>query len=257
MLEKIQSIKCTPYKGAYVQKPELKNNGFIGYGALLNADIKDTFVHSKRRNPIETSFDEMLVWNFPTAFLNKYANNELFKFALSKNPRITEILSEKNVYPRINIQNVTGKNKNHFITTYLIAKQLGAKLPKEEQTILLQAALLHDVGKAFIPSQILDKPGKLTPEEKDIVDTHAEIGKEILKITNLDPRVIKAIDLHHTSYKDPKKSNNEVAQILSVADVYSALKEERAYKTALPDSKVKEIMESDSGLNHTITSKIF
>ena len=61
----------------------------------------------------------------------------------------------------------------------LIAASLG--LPEEEQTLILQASPMHDMGKIGIPDQILLKPGRLTPEEFAIMQTHAEIGFELLK----------------------------------------------------------------------------
>ncbi len=166
------------------------------------------------------------------------------------------MLAEKGLTPEIHMENISGKARGHFMTTYAKAKEVGKNLPVDEYSALLQAALLHDLGKAFIPPEILNKPGKLTPEEREIVDLHAKLGAEVLKTTDVSPKVTESVRLHHSPYTDPNKQNNMPAQILSAADVYSALKEERPYKKPFSDEQVKDIMQSDKKLNPDIVDKI-
>ena len=56
-----------------------------------------------------------------------------------------------------------------------------------------KAALLHDLGKAYIPEQIINKAGKLTPEERQIVDEHARIGYEILKALGFKGKILELV----------------------------------------------------------------
>ena len=119
------------------------------------------------------------------------------------------------------------------------------------------ACCVHDIGKAFIPREILDKPAALTPEEREIVDLHAEIGAEVLKAMNLNPRVVEAVKIHHIDSSNPIKQNNKMAQILSVADVYSALKDKRPYKKAFTNEQVRNIMQNDLRLNQDVVSTLF
>src|SRR5699024_336450 len=125
-------------------------------------------------------------------FLSKYINENAIKQAAKTNPKIQELLASKGLAVNVDMKNVTGEIEKHFIETYLKAKELGHDLPLNEYGSMLQAALLHDIGKAFIPREILDKPAALTPEEREIVDLHAEIGAEVLKAMNLNPRVVEA-----------------------------------------------------------------
>ncbi len=222
-------------------------------------DVKqDSFTPTKEKcqNPIYIKFDSFLAKNAPKLFIDKYINIKTLEKALSENPEIVDIIKSKGIEPKIYLQNVTGKNQEHFLTTYDKAKELGKCLPDEELNILMQAALLHDIGKAFIPSEILNKNGKLTDREREIVDIHAKLGEAILKTTNLSPKVAHYVGLHHTPSTSPLKASIS-AHILSAADVYSALKEERPYKTKFSDEEVKNIMENDSKLNQGVVKSMF
>lgn len=228
----------------------------------INAAQSDYFVNSNQNlsgtsNPFISTIDDCLVRVAPKIYLGKYMTEGTLQKAVQENPKITEILSTKGLTPEIHIENVTGKNQEHFLTTYEKAKQLGSDLSSEDYSSLMQAALLHDIGKAFIPPEILNKPGKLTDSEREIVDLHASLGAEVLKTTNLSSKVIEAVGLHHTDYQNPRKQGSEISQILSVTDVYSALKEERPYKKKFSNEQVRDIIQGDSKLNPDMVNEIF
>ena len=120
---------------------------------------------------------------------------------------------------------------------------------KRRQTIAM-ASTLHDIGKMAIPDAILNKPGRLTDEEYEVMKTHAAIGAQMLE--NLDQyrddpllRTATAIcRWHHErwdgrGYPDGLKGDKIPieAQVVSVADVYDALTSERVYKKAYPHEK--------------------
>lgn len=251
----------------YVAPNTLQKAG-LGYlktqgvnSASLNNQY-DYFTHSNvsktaARNPIEAAVDDCLVRVAPKIYLNKYINEGLIKKAAASNPRISEILAQKGLEANVEIENVTGKIQEHFLSTYNKAKELGANLPLDEYSALLQASLLHDIGKAFIPKEILNKPSALTANEREIVDLHAEIGAEVLKSLNLSPKTVEAVRLHHAECSSPIKQNSEMAQILSVADVYSALGEERPYKKPFTNEQVRNIMQNDTRLNQDVVNNIF
>lgn len=123
------------------------------------------------------------------------------------------------------------------------------------------AAPLHDVGKILISDVILNKPGRFTPEEFEIMKTHARLGGEIVeKILgdNADQELIqmaKDVACHHhekwdgTGYPDGL-SGEEIplaARIMAVADVFDALVNKRVYKEAMAEEKAFEILQEDSG----------
>ena len=193
---------------------------------------------------------------FPIQYMEKYVNANVISHALKTNPNITKILNEHGIIPRISEINIDERAKMHMFTTYLYAKDLAehVKLAPQKANTLYQAALLHDIGKALIPEKIIQKPDKLTHNERTIVDLHSELGYEILRTTDVSQDVLEAVRTHHTDTKNPQK--NIVSQILSVVDVFSALKEERVYKQAMTDDKAFEIMTSSPKLSQFLVMNL-
>ena len=125
-----------------------------------------------------------------------------------------------------------------LVTGAAVAYAKQANLPDKEQLALSVAALLHDIGKAEIPLEILDKPGKLTDAEFEIVKRHPIIGRDyLLTQKSLPPDVISAVT-HHHEYLDGSGYPHglqgyeiePMTRILTVCDIYGALAERRAYK---------------------------
>lgn len=123
--------------------------------------------------------------------------------------------------------------------SHLIAASLG--LSAEDQNLILQAAPMHDVGKIGIADYILLKPGKLTPEEFDVMKTHAQLGFELLKGSeSVVLQAAASIAISHHEKFDGSGYPYGVAgeaiplfgRIVAVADVFDALTSERPYKKA-------------------------
>jgi HD-GYP domain-containing protein (c-di-GMP phosphodiesterase class II) len=111
----------------------------------------------------------------------------------------------------------------------------------ERLTMLGVGLLLHDIGKLAIPSDVLHKPGKLTPEELLLVRAHPETGFEMLKHGGISPVSRAVVRSHHekwdgTGYPDGKAGTaiHQFARVAAVADVFDALTSDRAYRTADP-----------------------
>jgi signal transduction histidine kinase len=115
---------------------------------------------------------------------------------------------------------------------------------------------MHDIGKLGIPDYILNKPGKLTKQEFDVMKTHAEIGARILsgsKSRLLSMGATVALT-HHERFDGsgyPKGTAGKdiplVGRIVAIADVFDALMSKRSYKEAFSLDKTLEIMRNDSG----------
>lgn len=131
----------------------------------------------------------------------------------------------------------------------LIARHLG--IDADRAAIIRTAAQLHDAGKIAIPDHILLKPGRLTPEERQIVQSHADIGHELLAGSGHETLDLAASIAwtHHERYDGhgyPRGLKGEQipleARIATVADVFDALTSERAYRQALPLGDALAIM---------------
>jgi len=151
-------------------------------------------------------------------------------------------------------------------------------LTPDEAENIIKSAKLHDLGKIAIPDSVLLKPGKLTPEEFDIIKTHSEEGKNLLygtiedinstKMQNTSEEegehVMHSDDFLETAcniaYGHHEKWNGagypqgqkgmEIplsARIVAIADVYDALTSERPYKKAFTHDEAAAILEKDSG----------
>ncbi|MGH7604480.1 MAG: HD domain-containing phosphohydrolase, partial [Gemmatimonadaceae bacterium] len=115
-------------------------------------------------------------------------------------------------------------------------------------------ALLHDIGKIIVPTEVLNKPGKLTPEEWEIMKRHPEAGLELVKDIDFPGDIHAIIRNHHerwdgTGYPDGLAGEKIpfAARILCVADVYDALTTTRSYRPGLTHARAAEIMRSSTG----------
>lgn len=130
-------------------------------------------------------------------------------------------------------------------------------LPAEAE-VLRMASPLHDVGKVGIPDAILNKPGKLTPEEFEIMKLHAQLGYDMLKNSKGVVLRTAAIVAHeHQEKYDgtgyPRGLSGDAihiyGRITSVADVFDALGTERVYKHAWPLEKILEYFQEQRGMH--------
>lgn len=258
-LSNIENITAYSVKNSDpAQKLHEAKNRYTSYSVPLDAyDSFEGAKSKKTNNPITKGIGDYLVAKFPKLYLRRFTNERSIQKALKNNPEIAKILSRKGLEPIIYMENIQGKSSEHFLKTYESAKTQSEKLPDPQKKQLLKAALLHDIGKVFIPKEIINKPAKLTPEEREIIDLHARLGAEILKTLGVERGVIEAVGLHHTPHYRPDKASSKVAEILSVADVYSALDEDRPYKKRLNKKVIENIMTSDDGLNQKLVKKLF
>jgi len=125
-----------------------------------------------------------------------------------------------------------------------------------ESEMIKVASTLHDVGKIGIPDAILKKPGKLTPEEFKVIQTHPKIGHKILSRSDLEIiKMASQIALsHHEKYDGsgyPEGLSGEaipeMARMLAILDVFDAMTHKRVYKDAASDEEALEYIRSQKG----------
>ena len=135
-------------------------------------------------------------------------------------------------------------------------------LGNEERSSIALASALHDIGKMSIDDAILNKPGRLTPEEFEIMKTHTTIGADMLRNLGRNHEGSALLDYayqiarwHHerwdgTGYPDGLKGDDIpiAAQVVSVADVYDALTSVRVYKDAISQEEaIRMILDGECG----------
>lgn len=189
-----------------------------------------------------------------------YANfvdeKTLTKIAKS-NPRVMDILRENNIRLNVNSQELEKLKHGHLMDTRVTAAKIYSALPQEVKSDinlsdLQQAALLHDYGKVLIPDKILNKAGKLTDNEHNIMKLHSELGYELLKEQGVNENVLNLIKYHHQTPdgKGYPEINNGFkpdisSEIITAADKYSALREKRSYKDALSREDALNMIKED------------
>lgn len=144
----------------------------------------------------------------------------------------------------------SGHQKRVSELSCLIGKEI--HLPPEQLDGLRLAGLIHDIGKISIPSEILNKPGRLSEVEYNLIKTHSEIAYEILKDIDFPWPIADMVLQHHerldgTGYPKGLKSDNILleAKILAVADVVDAMAAHRPYRPSLGvDRALEEITRS-------------
>jgi putative nucleotidyltransferase with HDIG domain len=115
-------------------------------------------------------------------------------------------------------------------------------------------ALLHDVGKIVVPLEVLNKPGRLTPEEREIIERHPAAGAEMLADIDFPWDVLPMVRGHHerwdgTGYPDKLAGENIAlsARITCLADVFDALTTDRPYRPGFTRDEALKMMANDSG----------
>lgn len=129
----------------------------------------------------------------------------------------------------------------------LIASKLG--YPEQKRKNIYVAGLLHDLGKLSIPEEILEKPTKLTRTEYNIIKQHTYITYQILDMIDGFEEIKEWASYHHEKLNGEgypfhleRDELSTGARIMAVADIFSALVEERPYRKGLPRNKVEKIM---------------
>ncbi|AJG96726.1 HD family phosphohydrolase [Clostridium beijerinckii] len=253
MLQKIKEYKIfslyiiDDYSSAEIEdviKPELRQKSI--------SVIKETFSDIERIASVH---------KFEKRSISEYTKQEQQYFNSITNiaeELLDNVLSNKNILiSLVDIKSMDNYTYAHCVNVAVISLILGISLnlSKRNLTYLCIGALIHDIGKSFIPSEILQKPGKLTPEEFEVIKNHSLYGYKFLNNFFSLSSHIKLIVLQHHERFDglgyPNSiSGNKIsylARIVSIADVYDALTSDRPYKRAMCPSDALEYLMSNAG----------
>lgn len=147
---------------------------------------------------------------------------------------------------------------NHVKRVAEYSKLLALKygMPAKDAELIKQASPMHDIGKVGIPDSILNKPGKHTPEEWEIMKTHAQLGYDMLQGSQypiLKSAAVIALTHHEkwdgSGYPNGLKGEDIhiFGRITALADVFDALGSDRCYKKAWPLDEILDLMKRERG----------
>lgn len=226
---------------------------------MISAEDSYTFVE----RAYDLGASDYITRPFDARVVCRRVSNALMLYAKQK--RLVQMVAEQ-VYEKEKVSNTMISILSHIVEfrnnesglhvvhirtiTELLLRRLRKKtdrypLTEADISLISTASALHDIGKINIPEQILNKPGRLTKEEFDIIKTHSAVGEHMLRqipFNQNEPLVKVAREIcrwHHErwdgrGYPDGL-TGDEIpisAQVVSLADVYDALTSERCYKAA-------------------------
>ena len=173
----------------------------------------------------------------------KAAENERLFFHVVQT--LTDAIDAKDTY-------TNGHSKRVATYTREIARRFGYSEKRLNDIYMM--AMLHDVGKIGVPSAVINKPGRLTDEEFEIIKQHPVIGFHILENIQEMPSLAIGARWHHERYGGGGYPDGiagetipEEARIIAVADAYDAMTSKRSYRDALPQDVVRSEIEKGSG----------
>ena len=204
--------------------------------------------------PVKTQSDNISV----NRELDRLLDKRVITDMINSNPTITTILKNNNLKPVINIENFKNTTYKHSLDTRNKAIGIYNFLPadlKAEANVgyIQKGAMLHDIGKILIPEKILNKKGKLTPKEANIMHLHSKLSEALLSSQNIEPEVLNIIKYHHqnrkgSGYPEIKNTLNGFdinTEIVALADKYSALTEKRSYKSSMSSDEALSIIREE------------
>ena len=166
--------------------------------------------------------------------------------------------SETNTYQLMdilsNIRYFDDSTYAHSLNVAMLANILGRwlHLSEHDLKLLTVAGMLHDIGKVFVPPEIIKKPGRLTEEEFELIKQHPLNGYRLLKEKNVDEGIAQTALLHHkkcdgTGYPMGLKCNkiNEMAKLITIVDIYEAMTADRYYRQGICPFAVIKMFEDE------------
>ena len=242
---------------------------------MISAEDADSFIE----RAYDLGASDYITRPFDARVVCRRVSNTLMLYAKQK--RLVQMVAEQ-VYEKEKVSNTMISILSHIVEfrnnesglhvvhirtiTELLLRRLRKKtdrypLTEADISLISTASALHDIGKINIPEQILNKPGRLTKEEFEIVKTHSAVGEHMLRqipFNQNEPLVKVAREIcrwHHErwdgrGYPDGLKGDEIPisAQVVSLADVYDALTSERCYKAAFDhDTALNMIVNGECG----------
>jgi diguanylate cyclase (GGDEF)-like protein/putative nucleotidyltransferase with HDIG domain len=172
-------------------------------------------------------------------------NMQIQKMTLQTIATIANTIDAKDEYTR-------GHSKRVSEYSVAIARELG--MDEKEVENLRSIALLHDIGKIGVPDAVLNKPGKLTNEEYQLMKRHTVIGADILKDIGMLPGIDIGAKYHHERWDGKGYPNGlageeipYIARIIAVADAYDAMTSNRVYRKHLDEKTVLDEIKKGVG----------
>lgn len=267
-----------PVMDGYGYLEKIRENNLLNGVPIFIITAED---RDQQLEAFEYQISDIISKPFTPAFLLKRVTSQIELYKIHRSLEYKNLLQEREIarknkeFSEINVKVIStlalaiefrsGETGKHVLSIRNITYRLLHKLRElkfgecafmsdEDINNIAYAAILHDIGKIAIPDAILNKPGRLTPEEFDVIKAHTVRGAELIgKIGVETSDILKYaydICLHHherfdgRGYPEGIKGNelSIYSQVVGIADVYDALTQERCYKKAFSHEVALEMI---------------
>lgn len=186
--------------------------------------------------------------------LYEFTDKKIILNLIRENKEITNLLRKHDIELEINVKNLESITSAHLNPTLEIAYGIMEELSStfrfsvSDKKAIIRGAIFHDFGKVLIPDNILNSTAHLNDNERKVVELHAQLGYELLKASKqFDDKTLNLVRNHHRFMDGSGYPQNEIevdilSQIITAADIYTALREERSYKESITSEKALTIM---------------
>lgn len=265
---KVLLVKGTKLTDRYIDK--IKEHGFYSvyiFDQYSEQELDDIIKPQIRRKAINTISN---IYNNFTIVESKDTNEFKKKKLLGESQSnfgeiqklakliVDDIFSQPEfLISLVDIKSLDTYTYNHSVNVGILALTLGIGygLNRNDLYDLTLGCMLHDVGKIFVPNEILNKRGQLNDDEYKIIKEHCEKGFAYLRENTELGAKVRIISLQHqerydgSGYPQGLKGNeiNHLAQIASIADVYDALTSDRPYRKAMSPHEAVEYLMGSGG----------
>lgn len=231
------ALSNRPYRFMATGVSHLKES--YGWLGLVSYGMNDQFT-TRELDILRTLANQLAIM-----IANMDHHEDLERFTVNMVCSLVCAIEEKDAYSK-------GHSRRVYQYATLIARQLG--MSSEEIESLKWASILHDIGKIGIPEKVLNKPGKLTANEFELIKKHPLKGKTILEpIRQLAP-ALPAVAYHHERYNGkgyPEGLKGEqipmAARIIAVADTFDAITSSRSYHKPKSPQEAMLVLEQVAG----------
>jgi len=246
----------------FLESVNERNNEIVkviitGFGNIQNTldAINKSNVFRFLSKPVSTEILVKTIEDSVQQYRNVIAGKKLFSLNAIKNEMESMIGALAKIV-EIRDPYTAGHQTNVAELSVKVAKHLGWDADRVNGLHL--AAMIHDIGKIYVPAEFLNKPGKLSETEFSIIKQHPAIGYDILSTVDFRWPISKIVHQHHekidgSGYPQGLK-NDEIldeVQVLSICDMYDAMVSHRPYRAALQASEAREYLNEVKGIHYS------
>ena len=229
------SVYCLKSNKKIENALDLKKLHHLRIITLLEEDEKPRTIYNAAMQAVDQVFKDVQGGRVPsTEGLRK----------VSKSMVQSVLRQEHALFALAQIKDYDNYTFNHSVNVGIISLSVGnaCNIDPKHLHLLAFGGMVHDIGKLMIPPKILNKPGKLTEEEFNLIKKHPVNGKELIsKVDGIQNEVIDMVHYHHLHYNRaggypnrPGRSLSPMVDMVTIADTYDAITTHRVYKRSMP-----------------------